>query len=733
MGKGAANLSSEVYSFVYDSFGNVTQTKVGSTALVTNTYGSNNGLLQSSTYANGDAIRYQYNNAGLVTGIYQDNDTESLYRTFAWDYSSNGTPRVHKDGVTALKYDYSYDSIGRLIRTDISNSTSNAYVGSTEYGYDVRNNLTSISNDIGGINYLQEYAYYDIGTDNSEAAAKDNLPTQYKALGRYTAYTYNSLNQLTQVATGSANNNITNKYTYTKFDIGETTYYTNQLATEEIEKEKFYFSYDNVGNITAIEKGPFNSTEKSAYRTYTYDELDRLKIETNYTTGLKTTHDYDHLGNITEKVITNASTGANHSKVNYTYSKSPNTGWNYLLTKLTFTDYTNNTTKEENIYYDAIGNPYSYRGAIMGWYGRQMITHSKNGVDSSFTYDADGLRSSKTVAGVKTEYQYVGDKLFYEKRGDGNSFYYFYDSYGKLSAIYHHVNDSKTAYHVVTNAQGDVIALYSWPGYLVASYEYDAWGNIISVKDANGNAITSQTHIAHLNPFRYRSYYYDKDLGLYYLQSRYYDSEIGRFINADRYISTGIGLMGYNMFAYCNNSPNIAKDENGDLLCTILGASIGALTSVVFKSIETDDPEQLKAAAINGAISGAISGAAADILILTGGTAGVFVAAGAIAGGLGSGLGTVAESLYLEEEIDASEVVTNTIIGAGTGAIFNGISPGASSMKETLVKAGSELTTRNVVKTVVKDFTENFGINTITEVISNFVSWFLSLPFESFG
>ena len=40
-----------------------------------------------------------------------------------WNYSSNGTPRVHKDGVTALKYDYSYDSIGRLIRTDISKAS----------------------------------------------------------------------------------------------------------------------------------------------------------------------------------------------------------------------------------------------------------------------------------------------------------------------------------------------------------------------------------------------------------------------------------------------------------------------------------------------------------------------------------------------------------------------------------------------------------------------------------
>ena len=173
------------------------------------------------------------------------------------------------------------------------------------------------------------------------------------------------------------------------------------------------------------------------------------------------------------------------------------------------------------------------------------------------TYDADGLRSTKQINGVKTEYQYVGDKLFYEKRGDGNSFYYFYDSYGKLSAIYHHVNGNKTAYHVVTNAQGDVIALYSWTGTKVAEYSYDAWGNCTIVSDTSG------TGIASLNPFRYRSYYRDTDLGLYYLQSRYYDSEIGRFINADGYITTGQGVMSYNMFAYCLNNPVNMSDPTG--------------------------------------------------------------------------------------------------------------------------------------------------------------------------
>ena len=36
-----------------------------------------------------------------------------------------------------------------------------------------------------------------------------------------------------------------------------------------------------------------------------------------------------------------------------------------------------------------------------------------------------------------------------------------------------------------------------------------------------------------INLIRYRSYYYDKEIGLYYLNNRYYDPEIMRFISLD--------------------------------------------------------------------------------------------------------------------------------------------------------------------------------------------------------
>ena len=72
-----------------------------------------------------------------------------------------------------------------------------------------------------------------------------------------------------------------------------------------------------------------------------------------------------------------------------------------------------------------------------------------------------------------------------------------------------------TMYFYVKNLQGDVVRIIDLSGTEVASYVYDAWGNI---KDTKG-----EPTIRELNPIRYRSYVYDTETSLYYLQSRYYD------------------------------------------------------------------------------------------------------------------------------------------------------------------------------------------------------------------
>ena len=53
---------------------------------------------------------------------------------------------------------------------------------------------------------------------------------------------------------------------------------------------------------------------------------------------------------------------------------------------------------------------------------------------------------------------------------------------------------------------------------------YGAWGNY-SVHGADGKKTTDATFIGHINPLRYRGYYYDTETGFYYVSSRYYDPD----------------------------------------------------------------------------------------------------------------------------------------------------------------------------------------------------------------
>ena len=135
---------------------------------------------------------------------------------------------------------------------------------------------------------------------------------------------------------------------------------------------------------------------------------------------------------------------------------------------------------------------------------------------------------------------------------------FIYDESGKPFALKYSTNGTSfQTYYYVLNLQGDVVKLIHYiPGFeyeSVATYEYDAWGNILS----------SSGKLAEINPLRYRGYYYDSETGFYYLQSRYYDPANRRFISADSYQSTGQGFIGTNMFAYCGNSPTNLSDNSG--------------------------------------------------------------------------------------------------------------------------------------------------------------------------
>ena len=133
-------------------------------------------------------------------------------------------------------------------------------------------------------------------------------------------------------------------------------------------------------------------------------------------------------------------------------------------------------------------------------------------------------------------------------------------------------------YYYVKNIQGDIVKIVSSTGTVVANYAYNAWGELLSVKDGSGNPITDQTSIAYLNPLRYRGYVYDDETGLYYLQSRYYDPVTCRFINADIYCKTKSAIpFSTNMFAYCENNPTSKADYKGTDVAWIQAEHSGML------------------------------------------------------------------------------------------------------------------------------------------------------------
>jgi RHS repeat-associated protein len=71
--------------------------------------------------------------------------------------------------------------------------------------------------------------------------------------------------------------------------------------------------------------------------------------------------------------------------------------------------------------------------------------------------------------------------------------------------------------------------------------------------------------IGQLNSIRYRSYRFDSEIHLYYLNSRYYSPEIGRFINADGLLGPVGDILGHNVYAYCVNNPVMYTDSDGYL------------------------------------------------------------------------------------------------------------------------------------------------------------------------
>ncbi len=494
------------YSLIYDALGRSKQTKIGTRLLVDNMYFAESGLLRKAAYGNGNTREYEYDRQGRVKKMIIDG-----VERFSYTYDSQGNLLSYTDLVANEKFTYVYDFLGRPVQVRTSSGFK------IKLTYDEFNRAS----DVEFVN----------GTESNKTSwvfGNDSIVTGVKYNGvEKISYTYDLLKRQTK-KTVNTTAPFTTSYEYKNIDNYRTSTLIDKISYSD--GTALSYTYDANGNILTIK-----DQSNNILASYTYDSLNQL---TGATVGSDVyAYTYDNGGNIVSKT-------KNGVEVAYTYG---NTEWKDLLTAYNGT----------SISYDTIGNPLNWiNGETFTWGGGRQLTGIVKGNDTiSYTYNDSGIRTSKTVNGVRTDYYLNGTAIIMQKTGD-NVIWYTYDENGLKTGFTY--ND--TAYYYVYNLQGDVIALLNSAGETVARYDYDPWGKIIAITDGNGVDVSSNSaHIANINPIRYRGYCYDTDTGLYYLQSRYYDAEVGRFLNADAII----GANGYCLFSYCGNNPIMLCDPTG--------------------------------------------------------------------------------------------------------------------------------------------------------------------------
>lgn len=485
-------------NYTYDTAGNIMTAKDKNGDTTANTYNNRGLLLRTSK--NGEYINYTYSNTGALLTSKDKNGTIS----YQYNYDGTLYKKTYPDG-KSITYN-SYNANKAL-------TSMTDYLGNTtQYGYDKRGNIISIS---------EKYA-----------------DAQTTAVTRYSYFTDGSLNQIIYPLSSS----MKTRYSYDY--AGRVMLVVNSL-TSSTNYSQHNYTYDNSGNIT---KKVDNIQGASKTSTYMYDNLNRLLKET--IGGSWNSYHYDEYNNLISSVgweDTYYFYDANNrltSIEDYGAKKETATG-----TK--FDDWTTYLTYDKNgnlklMGTDACTEPYepsNYKSYAYNEWGQLIEFNDSFGETASYTYYSDGLRASKTIGDNTTKYYYDGDNVINETLNNNN---YATNVMGVNGYVSRRQNG--TTGYLFKDAHGDVLSIYTSTSNKVADYTYDAWGEIRTQNESSS---------FENNPLRYYGQYYDYESNMTYLRARYYDSSIRRFISEDP------AKDGSNWYAYCGNNPVMMFDPSG--------------------------------------------------------------------------------------------------------------------------------------------------------------------------
>jgi uncharacterized protein RhaS with RHS repeats len=427
---------------------------------------------------------------------------------FEYEYDDSGRLAIFKDIYNTNIYFYSYDLAGRLKQVTDKDENIISYI------YDDNGNLYHYNYKISGFTRNISYIY----NSNDGTYQFANYQVSSTDIKKEYNYSSDALKRINSVDLLLGTTKLSKVFAYDDslviYGNATTRIYSVQYQKNDISYKTYVYTYDSQNNIVKIEiKTSGVTTEQYDY---IYDGFNQLRRENAYQASMSglnytKTYSYNQNGNIT-------------SIKKYQLTYQPNLPSCALEEQII--SYTNNWKDQmsrvdyfvegdweyyHSFSYDALGNVSSSYNRTYLWEGQslQRITNT-SGAYTTYKYNNQKIRTQKTyfngTTSIITDYALDGDIVLAEI-SNADSIYYTYDTDGSLLSM----NLNGVEYFYITNLQKDVIELVDINGNTVVTYKYDAWGNI-----------TYQTNnvLASKNPYRYRSYRYDQEAGLYYCNTR---------------------------------------------------------------------------------------------------------------------------------------------------------------------------------------------------------------------
>ena len=523
-------------SYSYDENSNLTKTVDKNGNTLKNTYDYQNRLTEmvakEKKTGKETAHTYTYNAYGDVE---TQDDTRFTYGDVSGQVTRETTKLTKKKDIVK---EYTYDSADNKSAFDVTVGGENKL--SLRYAYDGESKLASVTDEKG--NQVVGYTY-----------DKDGNLSERKVLGNHltTTYAYDYQNRLTGMKNQTGSAGVVSEYS------------SEYLENGQKSKE--------VSSVLGKDGKKRNSTA-----TYTYDLLGRLRKEAR-TGSEDITYSYDSNNNRKEMKVGNKTTAYRYNKndellrtdtlnadtekdavVIYKNDKNGNQ-------LATVNRYEIPNDKKDGTYIDidvTLGDNRLNENVVNHYNALNQLTQTltKN-YKVSFTYDAEGLRTSKTVNGEKTVYVWDGDEIVMELSGSGKVQKRYIRGNDLVYADKGEDNASGEAsekQYYVKNPHGDVVQLTDDSGKVIKTYEYDSFGNEVNPDKKDEN------------PFRYCGEYYDKETETIYLRARYYQPHLGRFLTRDTYTGEEDDPLTLHLYTYCGNDGVNRVDPSGNFWDTLI-------------------------------------------------------------------------------------------------------------------------------------------------------------------